>query len=51
LAKKPAVQLGATYEQALVEYLLSFPKVAGLPTIPASSRYAKVAGEGRITFG
>lgn len=50
LAKKTAVQLGATYEQALVEYLLDFPKVDGLPTIPASSRYADLAGEGRITF-
>ena len=51
LAKKKAVQFGATYEQALVEYLLTFPKVSGLPTIPASSRYANLAGEGRITFG
>jgi 2',3'-cyclic-nucleotide 2'-phosphodiesterase (5'-nucleotidase family) len=50
LAKKKGIQLGATYEQALVEYLLAFPKVGGLPTIPSSSRYAKLAGEGRITF-
>jgi 5'-nucleotidase len=45
------VQLPATYEQALVEYLLEFPiGASGLPTIPASDpRYAP-GGEGRITF-
>lgn len=52
LAKKSAVQLGATYEQALVEYLLTFPRVGGLPTVPTSDvRYALASGEGRITFG
>ncbi|MCS6940825.1 MAG: 5'-nucleotidase C-terminal domain-containing protein [Roseiflexus sp.] len=35
------VLLPATYEQALVEYLLTFPVADGLPTIPASDpRYA-----------
>lgn len=43
------VQFPATYEQALVEYLLTFPVGAsGLPTIPASDlRYAP-GGENRI---
>lgn len=45
------VNLGLTYEQALVEYLLSFPSAGGLPTVPATdTRYANPAGEGRITF-
>jgi 2',3'-cyclic-nucleotide 2'-phosphodiesterase / 3'-nucleotidase / 5'-nucleotidase len=45
------VNLGLTYEQALVEYLLSFPLAGGLPTIPAADpRYANPAGEGRITI-
>jgi 2',3'-cyclic-nucleotide 2'-phosphodiesterase (5'-nucleotidase family) len=35
------ILLPATYEQALVEYLLTFPLAEGLPTIPASDpRYA-----------
>lgn len=52
LAAEPEkVQFPATYEQALVEYLLGFPMGAsGLPTIPASDpRYAP-AGDGRIVF-
>ena len=45
------VNLGLTYEQSLVEYLLSFPTANGLPTVPASdTRYSNPAGEGRITF-
>jgi 5'-nucleotidase len=45
------INLGLTYEQALVEYLLSFPTADGLPTVPASdARYASPTGEGRITF-
>ena len=31
------INLGLTYEQALVEYLLSFPEVGGLPTVPAAT--------------
>ncbi len=35
------VNLGLTYEQALADYVLSFPVAEGLPTIPASdARYA-----------
>jgi 5'-nucleotidase len=45
------VNLGLTYEQAVVEYLTSFPAVSGLPTIPAADpRYAAPNGSGRITF-
>ena len=52
LKAKAGVQLGATYEQALVEYLLTFAKVGSLPTVPSSdSRYALPGGQGRITFG
>lgn len=44
------VQLPATYEQALVEYLLAFPVGAsGLPTVPASDPRYRPGGEGRIT--
>jgi 2',3'-cyclic-nucleotide 2'-phosphodiesterase (5'-nucleotidase family) len=45
------VQFPATYEQALVEYLLGFPMgPSGLPTIAADdSRYA-TSGAGRIAF-
>lgn len=33
--------LGVSYEQALYDYLLTFPTVEGLPTIPNSdARYA-----------
>jgi len=52
LAKKTRVLLGLGYEQALVEYLLSFPSASGLPTVPSSdARYALPRGQGRITFG
>ena len=45
------VNLGLTYEQAVVEYLLSFPSVGGLPTVPASdARYANPNGSGRIVI-
>jgi 5'-nucleotidase len=45
------VNLGATYEQTLVDYLLSFPAAGGLPTIPAAdTRYASPNGTGRITI-
>ncbi|HYN32617.1 MAG TPA: 5'-nucleotidase C-terminal domain-containing protein, partial [Ilumatobacteraceae bacterium] len=45
------VNLGLTYEQAVVEYLLSFPVNTGLPTIPASdARYSNPNGSGRITI-
>lgn len=44
------VLLPATYEQALVEYLLTFPVADGLPTIPASDpRY--VANVNQRIFG
>jgi 5'-nucleotidase len=44
------VNLVAVYEQALVEYLLSFPPSNGLPTIPSTdARYANPNGSGRIT--
>lgn len=52
LKAKAAIQLGATYEQALVEYLLDFASSAGLPTLPSSDvRYRATTGQGRITFG
>jgi 5'-nucleotidase len=43
---------GVSYEQALYDYLLSFPKnSAGLPEVPASDvRYSKTTGEGRFTW-
>jgi 2',3'-cyclic-nucleotide 2'-phosphodiesterase (5'-nucleotidase family) len=45
------VNLGLTYEQALADYVLSFPVAEGLPTIPASdARYANPNGSGRITI-
>ena len=46
------VGFGISYEQALYDYLLSFPKnSAGLPEIPASdARYNKTTGEGRFTW-
>jgi 2',3'-cyclic-nucleotide 2'-phosphodiesterase / 3'-nucleotidase / 5'-nucleotidase len=44
------VQFPATYEQAWVEYLLSFPPASGLPTIPASDPRYQPGGEGRITI-
>ena len=51
LPESARTQLPATYEQALVEYLLTFPEDGGLPTIPASDvRYADPDGEGRITI-
>ena len=44
------VLLPPTYEQAWVEYLLTFPAEAGFPTIDATdTRYAP-GGEGRITI-
>jgi 2',3'-cyclic-nucleotide 2'-phosphodiesterase (5'-nucleotidase family) len=44
--------LGLTDEDALVQYLRSFPVNAqGVPTVPASDvRYAKQTGEGRFTW-
>lgn len=44
--------IGITYEDALVQYLRSFPANAqGVPTVPASDvRYAKQQGEGRFTW-
>lgn len=52
LAKLVKVGFGVSYEQALYDYLLSFPKnAAGLPEIPSSdSRYSKTSGEGRFTW-
>jgi len=46
------VGFGVSYEQALYDYLLSFPKnSAGLPEIPATdARYSKTTGEGRFTW-
>lgn len=45
------VNLGLTYEQSLAEYVVSFPTVGGLPTIPASdTRYTNPNGTGRITI-
>ena len=52
-AQEDKVNLPATYEQALVEYLATFPATGSpaLPTIPASDgRYASPAGEGRTTI-
>jgi len=50
--KLTKVGFGISYEQALYDYLLSFPKnSAGLPEIPASdARYSKTTGEGRFTW-
>jgi 5'-nucleotidase len=52
LAKLVKVGFGVSYEQALYDYLLSFPKnAAGLPEIPASDvRYSKTTGDGRFTW-
>lgn len=52
LAKLVKVGFGVSYEQALYDYLLSFPKnLAGLPEIPAGDlRYGKTTGEGRFTW-
>lgn len=52
LAKLVKVGFGVSYEQALYDYLLSFPKnSAGLPEIPSSDgRYSKSGGEGRFTW-
>lgn len=52
LAKLTKVGFGISYEQALFDYLTSFPKnSAGLPEIPESdARYNKSTGEGRITW-
>ena len=52
LAKQVKVGFGVSYEQALYDYLLSFPKnSAGLPEIPASDiRYSKTTGESRFTW-
>ncbi len=52
LAKLVKVGFGGSYEQALYDYLLSFPKnAAGLPEIPSSDvRYSKTTGEGRFTW-
>ena len=52
LAKLVKVGFGVSYEQALYDYLLSFPKnSAGLPEIPSSdARYNKSTGEGRFTW-
>ena len=50
--KLTKVGFGISYEQALYDYLLSFPKnSAGLPEIPSSdARYNKTTGEGRFTW-
>ena len=50
--KMTKVGFGISYEQALYDYLLSFPKnSAGLPEIPSSdARYNKTTGEGRFTW-
>jgi 5'-nucleotidase len=52
LAKLVKVGFGVSYEQALYDYLLSFPKnSAGLPEIPSSDvRYSKTTGEARFTW-
>lgn len=52
LAKLTKVGFGISYEQALFDYLTSFPKnSAGLPEIPESdARYNKSTGEGRIAW-
>ena len=52
LAKQVKVGFGVSYEQALYDYLLSFPKnSAGLPEIRASDiRYSKTTGESRFTW-
>jgi 5'-nucleotidase len=52
LAKLTKTGFGISYEQALYDYLLSFPKNAsGLPEVPDTDlRYAKASGEGRITW-
>jgi hypothetical protein len=52
LAKLTKVGFGISYEQALYDYLLSFPKnSAGLPEVPdTDGRYNKSTGEGRITW-
>jgi 2',3'-cyclic-nucleotide 2'-phosphodiesterase (5'-nucleotidase family) len=52
LAALTAVPFNVAYEQALYEYLLSFPKNnVGLPAIPASdARYAQRTGEGRFVW-
>jgi 5'-nucleotidase len=52
LAKLVKVGFGVSYEQALYDYLLSFPKnAAGLPEIPSSDvRYSKTTGDGRFTW-
>lgn len=44
--------IGITYEDAMVQFLRSFPKnAAGVPTVPASDvRYSKQSGEGRFTW-
>jgi 2',3'-cyclic-nucleotide 2'-phosphodiesterase / 3'-nucleotidase / 5'-nucleotidase len=51
LAENPnKLQFPATYEQAWVEYLLSFPVLYfGLPTIPEGDPRYQPGGEGRIT--
>jgi 5'-nucleotidase len=51
LAENPnKLQFPATYEQAWVEYLLSFPVLYfGLPTIPAGDPRYQPGGDGRIT--
>ena len=42
------VNLGLGYEQALLAYIMSFPEMLGLPTIPATDiRCAGPDGEGR----
>jgi 2',3'-cyclic-nucleotide 2'-phosphodiesterase (5'-nucleotidase family) len=50
LAANPnKTQLPATYEQAWVEYLLSFPAgIQGLPAVPGSDPRYQTGGEGRI---
>jgi 5'-nucleotidase len=52
LASLKKFAFGISYEEALYEYLMSFPKGSGgLPTIPVSdARYQKFTGEGRFTW-
>lgn len=42
--------IAITYEQAWLEYMLSFPEEEGLPTIPAEDPRYQPGGEGRITI-
>lgn len=39
-----------SYEDALLEYLASFPKINNIPTIPSTDARYRAGGEGRIQF-